>query len=149
MSDALVTRLDGPAPEREIALDMVRRGAMAAPALLLIGGIGWGIGGAASAGYAISLVLANFIIAAALLTWTARISLALMMGAALFGYVLRLAIVFAAVILVKDAGWVRMWPLGLSLVITHVGLLFWETRYISASLAFPGLKPSKFIAQQG
>lgn len=149
MSDALVTRLDGPAPEREIALDMVRRGAMAAPALLLIGGIGWGIGGAASAGYAISLVLANFVIAAALLTWTARISLALMMGAALFGYVLRLAIVFAAVILVKDAGWVRMWPLGLSLVITHVGLLFWETRYISASLAFPGLKPSKFIAQQG
>lgn len=149
MSDALVTRLDGPAPEREIALDMVRRGAMAAPALLLIGGIGWGIGGAASAGYAISLVLANFVIAAALLTWTARISLALMMGAALFGYVLRLAIVFAAVVLVKDAGWVRMWPLGLSLVITHVGLLFWETRYISASLAFPGLKPSKFIAQQG
>lgn len=149
MSDALVTKLDGPAPEREIALDLVRRGAMVAPALLLIGGIGWGIAGAASSGYAISLVLANFVIAAALLTWTARISLALMMGAALFGYVLRLAIVFAAVILVKDAGWVRTWPLGLSLIITHVGLLFWETRYISASLAFPGLRPSKFIAQQG
>ena len=25
--------------------------------------------------------------------------------------------------------------------ITHLGLLFWEMRYISASLAFPGLKP--------
>ena len=44
---------------------------------------------------------------------------------------------------VKDAGWVNLWPLGLSLIITHLGLLIWETRYVSASLAFPGLKPSK------
>ena len=26
-------------------------------------------------------------------------------------------------------------------MITHLGLLFWETRYVSATLAYPGLKP--------
>ena len=34
------------------------------------------------------------------------------------------------------------WPLGATLVVSHLGLLLWETRYVSASLAFPGLKPS-------
>jgi len=44
---------------------------------------------------------------------------------------------------VKDAAWVELWPLGLTLIVTHLGLLLWETRYVSASLAFPGLKPRK------
>jgi hypothetical protein len=26
--------------------------------------------------------------------------------------------------------------------VSSFGLLFWETRYVSATLAFPGLKPS-------
>ena len=30
-----------------------------------------------------------------------------------------------------------------SIIVTHLGLLLWETKYVSASLAFPGLKPSK------
>ncbi|MBI3256518.1 MAG: ATP synthase subunit I [Actinobacteria bacterium] len=149
MSEAFVTRLDGPSPEREIAHDLVRRALPVAPVLVLIGAIGWGVGGALSAGYAVFLVLVNFLLAAALLTWSARISLALMMGAALVGYVLRLGLIFAAVVLVKDAGWVKLWPLGLSLIVTHVGLLFWETRYVSASLAFPGLMPAPISAPSG
>ena len=28
------------------------------------------------------------------------------------------------------------------ILVTHLGLLFWELRYVSASLAFPGLKPT-------
>ena len=35
-----------------------------------------------------------------------------------------------------------MTALGLTIIVTHLGLLFWELRYVSASLAFPGLKPS-------
>ena len=30
-----------------------------------------------------------------------------------------------------------------TILITHVGLLMWETRYVSISLAYPGLKPRK------
>jgi len=28
-----------------------------------------------------------------------------------------------------------------TVLITHIGLLIWETRYVSMSLAYPGLKP--------
>jgi hypothetical protein len=80
-------------------------------------------------------------IAAALVATTARISYALMMAATLFGYILRLGIIALAVMLVRNESWVNLLPLGLTLVITHLGLLFWEMRYISATLAFPGLKP--------
>ena len=51
-------------------------------------------------------------------------------------------LLFGAVFVVKDFWWVEVWPLGITLIVTHLGLLFWETRYVSASLAFPGLKPS-------
>ena len=141
--DPMVTRLDGPSVESEIALDMVKRALPVAPVLLLVCGVVWGVPGALSAAFAIALVLVNFALSAGLLAWTARISLALMMGAALGGYLLRLILITAAVLLVKDQSWVRLWPLGLTLVVTHLGLLLWETKYVSASLAFPGLKPKE------
>jgi hypothetical protein len=52
-----------------------------------------------------------------------------------------MALVTLVVFLVKDAGWVDLLALGVSILVTHLGLLFWELRYVSASLAFPGLKP--------
>lgn len=140
---AVTTRLDGPAVEREIAVDMAKRAVPAIPVLLIAAAVGWGFDGMASSAYAVAIVLVNLTLSAALLAWTARISLALMMGAALFGYLLRLGLVALAVIAVKDARWVELWPLGLSLIVTHLGLLLWELRYVSASLAFPGLKPRK------
>ena len=140
---AFVTRAEGPAVEREIAFDMVKRAAPFAPVVILACALGWGFAGGASAAYAIALVLVNFVVAAALLSWSARISLGLMMGAALFGYILRLGAITAAVLLVKDQSWVSLWPLGITLILSHLGLLFWETRFVSASLAFPGLKPRK------
>ncbi|MDQ3756950.1 MAG: ATP synthase subunit I [Actinomycetota bacterium] len=139
---AVVTRLDGPAVERTIVLDMARRGLPAVPVLLIAAALGWGFDGAASAAYGVAIVLGNLALSAALLTATARISLGLMMGAALFGYLIRLGLIFLAVLAVKDAAWVELWPLGLTLIVTHLGLLLWETRHVSASLAFPALKPT-------
>jgi hypothetical protein len=51
--------------------------------------------------------------------------------------------VFAALFAVRDQPWVEFVPLGITVLVSHLGLLFWETRYVSASLAFPGLKPRK------
>lgn len=138
----LTSRDLGPAPEQEVVRDLVRRGVIVLPVVMLIGFIGWGTSGVASVSYATLLVLANFVVAAALLGWAARISLGLLMGVALFGFVIRLAAISAAVLLVKDQSWVEPVPLGLTLVVTHLGLLLWETRFVSASLAFPGLKPT-------
>lgn len=137
-----VTRLEGPAPERDVARDMVKKGIIAAPFLVAGCWALWGASGAASALYGIAIVCVNFLLSAALITWTARISLGLMMGAVLFGYIGRLALIFLAVMAVKDAAWVALVPLGVTIIVTHLGLLLWELRYVSASLAFPGLKPS-------
>ena len=136
-----VTRLEGPAPERDVARDLVKKGIIAAPFLVAVCWAIWWASGAASAVYGIAIVCVNFLLSAALITWTARISLGLMMGAVLFGYIGRLALIFLAVMLVKDVSWVAVVPLGVTIIVTHLGLLFWELRYVSASLAFPGLKP--------
>jgi hypothetical protein len=131
-----------PAPELQIAQDMVRRGLPLATAVVVVAGAVWGGAGAVSAAFAVGLVLLNFLVSAWLLATTARISYALLMATALFGYLLRLALIGAAVFAVKDAFWVQPMALGLTIVVTHLGLLVWELRYVSASLAYPGLKPA-------
>ena len=133
--------VDGPAPEAVLVRDMLRRAMYAAPVLIVVFGLVWGLDGAFSTAYAIGIVLLNFALAAAILAWTARISLSLMMAAALFGYVIRLGLIFLAVWLVREASWVELVPLGVTLILTHLGLLMWEMKYVSASLAFPALKP--------
>ena len=141
MSDALTARDPGPAPEREIAADMVRRALPAAPVIVGLAAVPWGTDGALSAAFAIAVVVVNFLLAAWVLAAASRISYGLLMGAALFGYLVRIALIGLAVWAVKDASWVAPLPLGLTLIVTHLGLLLWELRYVSASLAFPGLKP--------
>ena len=65
------------------------------------------------------------------------------MGATMFGYLIRLALIFLAVWLVRDASWISLPALGSTIIITHLGLLFWEMKYVALSLAAPGLKPSQ------
>jgi hypothetical protein len=139
----LNTRLEGPAPEVAVSLDMVKRGLVAAPVLIAVCGVIWGGDGAFSSAYAIALVLVNFGLSAAIIAWTGRISLAVMMGGVLFGYLFRLGLIFVAVYIVKDAGWISLPALGASIIVTHLGLLVWELKYVAISLAHPGLKPAR------
>lgn len=143
MSDAFVTRLEGPAPEIDVSKDLSKRGLIAAPVLIAICGVIWGGDGAWSSAYAVAIVLANFLLAASIIAVTARISLGLLMGAVLFGYLIRLGLIFLAVWLVKDAGWISLPALGATIIVTHLGLLAWELKYVAISLANPGLKPTR------
>ena len=136
------------APEQAVARDMVRRSVVFAAPLLAGGAIGWGWTGALSVGLALALVLINFLLGAAVIGWGARMGPAAMMGAALGGYVVRLGIVTAAVLPVRHHDWFELLPFAVSLLVTHLGLLFVETRRVSASLAFPGLKPRRSNAPQ-
>jgi hypothetical protein len=131
-----------PPVEREIALDIVRRGALVAPVLVILGGLVWGAGGAASVAYGIGIVLFNMILSAVMLGWAARRSPTMLMGAALGGFMFRMGLATVAILLVRSQSWVEMVPLGIAVLVSSFGLLFWETRYVSATLAFPGLKPS-------
>jgi hypothetical protein len=114
----------GPAVEAQVAVDMAKRMLPVLPVLVIVAGLIWGPDGAASGAFAVALVLGNLALSAALLGKAARISLALLMA-------------------VKDQSWVDIPALGFTLIVTHLGLLVWETRHVSASLAYPGLKPTR------
>lgn len=143
MSEPVLTALPGPAPEVGVSKDMVRRGLVVAPLLILLCGFIWGMDGAFSSAYGIAIVLVNFALAAIIVATTARISLGLMMGAVLFGYLVRLGLILMAVLLVKDSGWISLPALGATIIVTHLGLLIWEMKYVALSLAHPGLKPAR------
>jgi hypothetical protein len=140
MGEAFVA-LDGPSPEAEIARDLFKRGLIVSPVLIVAFGLIYGLDGAFSTAYAIAIVLVNFAVAAALDAWGARISVGMLMAMSMFGFFIRMAIVFGAFFAAKDAGWMAVIPFAFTLVITHLGLLFWEMKYVSANLAHPALKP--------
>ncbi|MEC8975760.1 MAG: ATP synthase subunit I [Actinomycetota bacterium] len=128
-------------PERGIVADMLRRGVKFVPMWLLFTLLLWGPDGAASAAYGIGLIFANFIAAAALLTWAGRISPTALMVAALGGFILRLGVLTVAVIAASKISVFAPVPLGITIIVSHLGLLIWETRYVSLSLAYPGIGP--------
>lgn len=133
---------DESTPEVDIAVDLTKRAVWVGPVLIAVSALIWGVAGGLSSAYAVAIVIVNFLFSAALLTIGGRISVGMVIGAALGGYFVRLGLVTVAVLLVKDFWWVELIPLGITLIITHLGLLLWETKYVSASLAYPGLKPS-------
>ncbi len=136
-----LTELKSSEPERLIVADLVKRGLKIAPIWILLAGLIWGFDGAASAAYGLALVLANFVMAAAFLTWAGRISPAVLMAAALGGFIFRLIILTIAVVAVRNLSMFLPVPLGITIIVSHLGLLTWETRYVSLSLAHPGLVP--------
>jgi hypothetical protein len=140
---AMVTQLDGEPVEIDISIDLVKRGLLVAPVLIGLAALVWGADGAWSAAFAMALVLVNFALSALLISYTAKISLGLMMGATLFGYLIRLGLIAVAVLLVKDASWISLPALGATIIVTHLGLLVWELKYVAITLAHPGLKPAR------
>ena len=118
-------------PEKGIVVDMLRRGLKIVPAWLLISLLIWGVDGALSAAYGVALIFANFLTAALFLTWAARISPSALMFAALFGFLVRLGALTIAVIAVSKISFFAPVPLGITIIVSHLGLLVWETRYVS------------------
>ena len=131
------------APEMAVALDMVKLSVFFAAPLLAGGAIGWGWAGFASVSLALGLVLVNFVLGAVVIGWTAPIGGVALIAGVMGGYVIRLGIVTAAVLPVADHQWFTVIPFAVSLLLTHLGLLSLECRRVSATLAFPGLKPSR------
>ena len=129
--------------EREIALDLVKRGAIVAPLIIIVCGLIAGWDGAASAAIALGIVLLNFAAAAAIMTRAARGKPGAIGAAAIGGYVVRLGVILVALLLLRHVSWIDIRVLGFVLVGTHVGLLFWETKYVSLTLAAPGLRPAR------
>ncbi len=133
----------GEAVEVRISLDIVKRGLWVAPVLVILAGMIWDVEGSLSAAFAIGLVLVNFLLAAGLIAGASKVSLGLVMGATLFGYLIRLGLIMVAVLLVRDASWISLPALGATIIVTHLGLLVWELKYVAISLAHAGIKPAR------
>jgi hypothetical protein len=130
-----------PPVERRIAFDLARHGLLVAPAIVLVAGLLRGVDGAASAALGLGVLVLNFVAAALSLEWGARRGGNALFAVALGGFLLRMMSILV-VMLVADAlfGWADVVVLGVTLFVTHLGLLFWELRSVSFSLAAPGLR---------
>ena len=131
------------APESDIARHLARRAVLVAPVFLLVGVLGWGLDGLLSSALALVLVAVNFRLGAAIITRAAQISINALYGAVLGGYVVRLALMTAVVLVVKAVGLLATVPFAITLLVTHLGLLAWESRHVAMTLAAPGLRPTK------
>ena len=134
-------RIEGPSPAMAVAVDLVKRSVWAVPIAVIVSAAFWGLDGVWSTLYGLAIVVVNFLLAGWLLQIGGRMGAAAMGAAAMFGFLFRLGLIMVAVLAVRNQPWVELVPLGLTIIITHLGLLFWELRHISSSLAFPGLKP--------
>lgn len=129
------------AVEWDVATDMVRRGLPVAPVLVLLGALGWGVHGALSVAFALLVTLGNLLVSAQLSGWAAKRSFGVLAGVTMGGFAVRMAVVALAVWAVKGQPWVELTPMAVAILVSQLGLLWWETRHLSISLAYPGLKP--------
>jgi hypothetical protein len=133
-----------PAPEAvemKIAVDLAKRAVIVAPIVMVGVGIWRGWDAVAAVALAVAIVVVNWLVAAWSLAWAARTNPNLLMGVALFGFIARLALITGIGVGIKELDIVD-WPVFCgALLLAYGGLLIWELRYVSFSLASPGLKP--------
>jgi cytochrome c biogenesis factor len=116
---------------------------MVSPAVLIVAGIVSGVDGLLSAAIGLVLVSLNFLASARLITYTARRSPGAVMGVVLGGYIVRLGLLFGIAFALDTVSWIDIGVLLLTIAVVHLSLLTWETRHVSLTLAYPGLKPGK------
>jgi hypothetical protein len=137
-------RVDAVAPpsyESQVAGDLARRALIVAPVVVLALGLSRGLDGAASALVGLVLVSLNFLLAARLIGWAAGRSIAAVYGTVMGGYVLRLGALLGIVVGLEQVAWIDVPVLVITIAVAHIVLLVWEMRYVSLSLAAPGLRP--------
>ncbi|MGZ4678399.1 MAG: hypothetical protein ACXVJ7_07855 [Acidimicrobiia bacterium] len=124
-----------------IARHLARHALLVAPVVVLLAGLVRGIDGGISGAIGLVLVAANFLAAAAILAWAATRGAGALYAAILGGFLLRLAVLVGIVLALEPVAFIDVPVLVLTVGIAHFALLAWETRYVSLTLAAPGLKP--------
>jgi hypothetical protein len=117
--------------EKIMALHTVARVGYVAPPLLILFGLLGGWTGLWSSALGIGVVVANFLLAGAMLSISARISLQAYHAAALIGFVLRLGLFIGAVLLIAVLVDVDRPAFGISAVVSYLVLLVLEAMAVS------------------
>jgi hypothetical protein len=121
------TQLGSTPVEAVIARHTVRRVVWVGP--LVIAGF-WvvrGFDGGWAAAVGVAVVVANFLLAGAMLSVALRVSLAMYHAAALFGFFLRLGLIMGSMLLVAALVTIDRLAFGLATVITYMVLLILES----------------------
>jgi len=129
--------------EGQVAGDLVRRVLIVSPAVLIVAAIVSGVDGVLSAAIGLVLVSLNFLASARLITYTARRSPGAVMGVVLGGYIVRLGVLFGIALALDTISWIDIGVLLLTVAVVHLALLTWESRHVSLTLGYPGLKPGR------
>ena len=129
--------------EGEVARDLVKRVLIVTPLVLLVAALWAGGEGVISAAIGLALVAANFVVAARAISFTAQRSPGAVMGVVMASYLVRMAVLFGIALLLGELSWINLPVLVVTIAVVHLALLAWETRFVSLSLAAPGLKPGR------
>ncbi|HEX6286676.1 MAG TPA: ATP synthase subunit I [Acidimicrobiia bacterium] len=122
---------DSVAVESILARHTVARAVYVAPVLILVFWITRGWDGAWSAALGVGIVVVNFLLAGAMLSISAKISLAVYHAAALFGFFLRLGLMVLTVLLIAQLLPIDRLAFGISAVVAYLVLLSWEAVAVS------------------
>ncbi|MGH3650434.1 MAG: ATP synthase subunit I [Acidimicrobiia bacterium] len=117
--------------ESILARRTVARSVYVAPILIVLFGLTGGWEGAWSAALGVAVVVANFLVAGAILSISARISLQAYHAAALIGFVLRLGLFVALVLVVSATIPVDRMAFGITAVVVYMALLVLEALAVS------------------
>ena len=117
--------------ESILARHTVMRAIYVGPLLIAVFWLTRGWDGAWSAALGVGIVVVNFLLAGAMLSISAKISLAVYHAAALFGFFLRLGLVVLTVLLLAQVLPIDRIAFGISAVAAYVVLLAWEAVAIS------------------
>jgi predicted Na+-dependent transporter len=117
--------------ESILARHTVARAVYVGPVLIAVFWIARGWDGGWSAALGVGLVVANFLLAGAMLSISAKISLAVYHAAALFGFFLRLGLMVFTVLLIAQYMPIDRIAFGISAALAYLVLLSWEAVAVS------------------
>ena len=103
-----------------------KRAVFVAPVLMVGFGVFGGWEGAIGAAVGVAIVAGNFVLGGYIMSTAARISLSLYHAAALFGFIIRLGLITASMLLIAAVTDIDRLAMGISVVVSYLVLLSWE-----------------------
>ena len=112
--------------EATIARHTAQRAVFLGPVILAVFWATRGVDGLIASAIGLVIVVGNFLVAGAMLSLAARVSLSFYHAAALFGFFLRLGLITVAVLIISRLVELDRLALGVTVVVAYLGLLTWE-----------------------
>ncbi len=119
------------AVESVLARNTAKRAVWVAPVLMIVFGLISGWLGVWSSALGSAVVVVNFLLAGAILSISAKVSLSVYHAAALFGFFLRLALIVFSMLLIASVVDIDRPAFGITAVVAYLVLLSWEAVAVS------------------